>query len=151
MDAWVLECIAAGTRPEAGMQVTQWCLENKKALRCNCTHKCIAMSPMCWSQNLRLYVIRGNSLWSVKLWHKERPPCLFQIRPHQRLENRWLLASCWLSREILTIMFSLKTSINFERGVITPHTWLTFPSEHLKQLNILWMGRKHVNDFFFFL
>lgn len=72
---------------------------------------------------------------------KERPPYLFQIQPHQRLEHRLLLTDCLPRREILTLM-SLKTSTNFERRVITPHTWLTLPSEHLRQLNIRWMGLK---------
>lgn len=34
-------------------------------------------------------------------------------------------------------MFSFKTHLNFEQGVITSHTWLAFPSSALKQLNIL--------------
>lgn len=87
------------------------------------------------------------SLESTHLWDGLRKTTF----PFSRisLEHRLLSPGSWPRGEILTVLFSLQTSINFERRVITLYTWLTFPSDHLKQLNILWIGRKHVNDFSF--
>lgn len=51
-----------------------------------------------------------------------------------------LITGCYFRGEILTTLFSFKTCTNFEQGVITIHTWLAFPSNPLKQLNILWIG-----------
>lgn len=77
------------------------------------------------------------SLESTHLWDGLRKTTF----PFSRisLEHRLLSPGCSPRGEILTALFSLQTSINFERRVITLYTWLTFPSDHLKQLNILWI------------
>lgn len=112
--------------------------------RSNWTHTRPAASPLGWPhKNPRAHLCDHSNPGL----DKERPPSFFFSRYQPVRDWNTGGSRCPLPGER---NINLKTGLNFERRVITPHTWLTFPSQHFKPLNILWMRRKRVNDFLFF-